>query len=375
VQGVTVAIDTVGGERVEVVSDANGEATVELDIADVDGLLAHVDGRSFSSISPGLAGEMVGANQRVLFYSWSLETTQPPPASVTISGALLNKTAPANYAHVTATTAAGQLYNQPNTTNYAIEVPANQDFTLVALEWVTNSPGVCGLDETLFGWALAGHAAVSGPTTVDLDLAMDVVPNEVSGTVAAPVDQKLAEEGKFDLYVFAGEAIAGYAYSCAPTAGNTGYDFSAAYLDVPGQAMVSVFSVRTTDGEWSYVWIREKPSSGDQDIGFLSPPHRTSPTGAGPIPWGTLVSWTLDATSDQAGTVVSYGTESGQIGVVLLRSGDSSFQLPALPSTSSKLAPGPIFGGVALCASTDANTTCEKRAEEAPFEVESPFGG
>jgi hypothetical protein len=374
-EGIPVAVDTTEGERIEVATDAEGMAIFALDIDDVAGIIAHADGRSFSSVSPAVAKWYFDQGYAVTLFSWPLEAGTPDP-TVLVSGALENKTALANYVHVS-TTVSGEQFNEAGTSTYEAYVPQDLDFTVVAREWSSSSTER-EIDEPIHGWAIAEQAGVSSPTTLDLDLSMGIMPGTVIGSVAAPASDKLATEGRLEMRVWSEGALTGVARSTAPMGGDAGYDFTLEYVSLADLMPFAEVSVSTPDGYSSVVQLDGVlPASGAQDLEFLPPPEMTSPVGAGPHPWATPVTWTVDVTFDptNAGIILVYFAEVGQLGVVNLDPSDTTFVLPDLPSTSTELAPGleTFVGTVILGGSTDADPDLEKSAGGPGFEVESPF--
>ena len=377
VEGVTVAFDTTDGERLEAVSGADGFAAVELDVERFSSAIAHADGSSFSVVTaaavvPGYKPGYVLA----MLPSWSLgeEVSLPVRAGsgwTTVSGALLNMVDAQHSVVASATTASEWFLEHDGPASYALDVPTGQDFTIVALEFEEDENWGDDrlIGEVFHSWVVIDQPAISEAATVDIDFGDAVVPNSIVGSIQAPTDTILAEQGFMYINVLAGGAYSGFSHTTSPGADGASYDFQLEYVDVAGIDPTTQVQVFGPDGSFSQLWLQGGlPSEGAQDLGLLSPPRRTAPSGEGPFPWDQSITYTPSADVE---SFLFYFSEWGQLGVVYTGADETQFALPPLPSTSTTLTSGEI---TAIMGSINTvSETVYVEAFDLPFYIDSPF--
>jgi len=372
VAGVTVAVDTTDGDRLEAVSGADGMVSFEFDPEEFAGAIGHADGRSFTCFTRDSLVDYLRVGEVPWVWSWPLVTwvTAAATSSYPVSGALLNKVDDANMTLVT--TSIGGMWNDVGT-SYELDVAGGQDFSLVALEWTADADWGDDrvIEEVFHGWVLQEQPAISGPTTVDLDFASPTVPATITGSIAAPDDAVLAEQGAMYVEVWGDNfAFVGGSHSTSPGADGASYDFALEYVELSGLTPTTYVSVWGPDGSSSTAAIEGgMPSNGAQDLDMLAPPRRAAPTGSGPFAWSEPILWSAPV----EGQLARYADDFGQIGLVFVGPDEDSYALPPLPSTSTTLGSGSIQATLSGCTSDDEDPQCERSADGDPFSVNSPF--
>lgn len=378
VEGITVAVDTTDGERLEAVSNADGFAEFELELERFATAIAHADGWNFVAVTADAVVPYYTPGYALsAFPMWSLATASSLPVNaggseVMVSGAL-NRIGGASAVVVRATTSYNEFYQEDGPTSYELGVPAGQEFSLVAWEFEPdeNWGEDRVIDEVLLACAVVDQPALSGPATVDIDFADAVAVQSFEGSVAAPADTILAEQGYLYATVWAGEAYMGFSPSTAPGADGASYDFRIEYVEVAGYTPDTRLWIDGPDGSTSTIWIEGGlPAEGAQDLGLLAPPRRTEPSGSGPFEWGQAISWTP---SPDADAMLLYFADIGQIGLVSTGSDDVEFALPELPSTSTSLAAQNFEVFLAVLGDVDGDAYPEIQASDVGFSLNSPF--
>lgn len=376
VEGVVIAVDHVDGSRVELVTDADGSASVEMDIDDFAGAISHVDGRSLTVVTATWGREDWGDDETIGMFSWSLEpvdstvTTTPYADWVTISGALLHK-AELHSSALVSTTIPGWAYQADDTISYEIGVPPGQAFTMVALEFQPDPDWGEDriIDHVFHGWATLDQPGLTEDTVIDVDFADAAEPTYVSGSVPMPQNELLATGGAFYMELLGDAAWVGFSSHTEVGDDEAHFDFEAEYLSLAGTTPGAWLSVTTTEGAGSYLSLSDwLPVEGAQDPGLPEPPHRTAPLGAGPFAWDAKVAW-----EEAEYPVISYWADAGQVGVVYVGNDEEEYTMPAFPSSSTRLSTGTHLGEVATCTSTNEDPACEGWASEGYFVVEAPF--
>lgn len=379
VEGITVAVDTTDGERLEAVSGADGFAVFELEIERFATAIAHADGWNFVAVTAdAVVPDYAPGYALSAFPMWTLTTAARLPVNaggseVMVSGALLNRVGD-NPVVVRATTSYDEFFEEDGPTEYELGVPSGQDFSLIAFEFEAdeNWGEDREISEVLLACAVVDQPALSAAATVDIDFADAVAVQSFEGNVLAPADTILAEQGYLYAIVWAGEAYMGFSPSTAPGADGASYDFRIEYVDVAGYTPDTRLSIDGPDGSTSTIWIEGGlPAEGAQDLGLVAPPRRTEPSGSGPFDWGQAISWTP---SPDADANLLYFADIGQIGLAWTGSGEVEFALPELPSTSTSLAAQNFEGVLAAFGDdVDGDSYPEIQAWDVPFSLNSPF--
>lgn len=383
VAGVAIAFDFASGERVEVVTGADGTATLELVPAELLSAISHKDGYSVVWVSGALLRESFETYGSFGFYAWDL-TPEIPPAPerppVLVSGALLNKADDESAALVCATW--GSCDEEPaGALSYVVEVQADAPFTLVGLEFVPDPyfPDLDGdqvIEDTFLGWTLLASEALSEDTTLDLDFGDAVAPVQLSGSLVAPAG-RIATEGAAGVTVYGAGTVLGLTPHTWAEADQAAFGFELEYVALSELAptdYTTLVETLTNDGLYSAVTLEGSlPEEGERDYGLLAPPERTSPEGEGPFAWTTSISWEpLEGSADEAPYIGLYGNE-GQIGAAVVTAEESALALTALPSSSTTLTGGAIYALTMRCGTLDEDPNCEKVAFGTGFELESPL--
>lgn len=371
-----VAIDLRDGSRIELSTDATGHARATLELDQVEGVITHRNNRSFSAASPARILRDAAGDGFVELYSFTLVGLFHGENETAVAGSIVNASSAESRILVTQT-GHGLVLDEPGATSYTTTSPAEEPFSLVALEWRPVSETETTHEESHLGWVVASHPGVVVPTVIDLDFGASMAATSLSGRVASPPSVLLSEQARLSIHVLSGpeldrSAWLGLASSTAPNAEKTAYDFVVDHVDLPGGEPVTHYRLSARGGGYSYVFREGLPSAGTSDVGFLVPPHRTAPAGAGPHAWSTPIAWTIDP-AHEGEVVVTYTVEGLAIGWGLVAPGETRFTMPALPSASSFLVNGAIRAGVEVSERDGPGAPPRRAARDAEFELSSPL--
>lgn len=392
--GVAVAADLTDGTRIERVSDEDGVVIFELDVSVLAGLIAHRDGSTFAAMTPAAVEDALAADLPVTLTVVPVTPTVGVPNDDTanVQGAFSNRAADAR-AVASTTAARGIVDNAPGSDTFSLAVPKGQAFTLVGAQYTPIANDTRTFEEEHYGWTLIEHEGITQDTTIDIDYALSIEPLIVAGSIPVPANERLRTEAWLNVMTLAGartehvgtppgNAIVGFASTSAPLPGDTGYGFTADYVSVPGVNVFTLFFLQlpvVNGNEWLVYAYADGPPQEENEIAFLTPPHRTVPERgrrAGPSePWEGPISWTVEdeAATGEVWIIYTYGGST--IGSVDVSPRDTTVSLGALPSTSTTLSGGTTLGGhVSSYRSTDADPEFELVSTEGGFPVEDPFG-
>ncbi|MBW2527855.1 MAG: hypothetical protein JRI23_26980, partial [Deltaproteobacteria bacterium] len=210
-EGAGVAVDLSDATRLEAVTDAQGEATIELpNGAQIEHLIAHKDGYSFFSYPASVLEEWTEAR----FWLMPDEDTSN---MVAVSGNATNMNdSSTDILSVGASPGTG--FDEEGVTAYDLLVESGEDFTLLAVD--IGQPTVSGQDFTrVFHSVLfSSHSAITAAATVDLDFSASPLSNTAFTTqLALPADSVLATTGVAAINATSADHWAGGTTSCTKT--------------------------------------------------------------------------------------------------------------------------------------------------------------
>lgn len=340
IEGAGVAVDLSDSSRVEGVTDAQGEATLELPAgATIDFLIAHKDGYSFN----GFAGSVLGTALQANFWLMAAEDTT---SMLAVTGTATNMANPGtDYLQVAAS--AGTSFLEEGATAYDILVEPSMDFTLLAMD--IGLPVISGQDVTrvFHSVVISEQTAITSAAVVDIDFATPT-PSTTTFTTSLvlPADTVLATTGVAGINASTPNLWSGGTTTC--TKNTTAFDCTGEIWDVGAAITGSYYFVVTPEGMTSNYGrsvgavSSSGPSVGTVDMQFPNPPDLTSPSGAGPHPVDTPVQYTVAAGGGDYDVVaVNINAEDGRlIGIAQPDQTAGEITIPALPSTSD---PGTLY--------------------------------
>lgn len=176
--GASVAVDTSNG-RIEVTADAEGRAVIE-GFTWSDGPVDVTVGTLETSLRSHVG--VVEADTEAGEFEVHVAVGGVSDNLIEIYGSV-TKSAPVHDLSFSATNAVS--YAGPGS-DWSMYVPANQPFTLVALEldYLPVPQGVT--DNPIFSWVALTHAGVSEPTELVIDLQMPTPSTQISGSFVMP---------------------------------------------------------------------------------------------------------------------------------------------------------------------------------------------
>ncbi|MCC6748970.1 MAG: hypothetical protein IT371_15025 [Deltaproteobacteria bacterium] len=324
--GATVTVDLPDGKRVEQTTDAAGKA-----------VFTSVDwSKGTATATAYLAGYSLGSyvgltqaesKQDLLLFKL-------PAAAATISGQ--TKNASPGFLVVTPSTRVFSFYERA-TTDFELKVEAGQPFTLlgfvVDIKKLANPRDFEG---EVKGWAMLDHAAVTGPTGVELDFGKPLTPTTFKGTLNLPTqDESLINSATMGVRVSSLETFMGLMQGvhtkCTLTAGKS-FAYEGQYVNVPAaKTLVTQYSLRLPTGAQSIVTRKGPPENGATVQGFLGVPVLKTPEN--PAVASLLhspLAWEATEKTVPPGLVIY--RDGVPVWRILLRPGTTSLVLPRLPA-------------------------------------------
>lgn len=376
-EAMPVAIDLVGGARVELLTDATGHARVELPLDEVESVITHRNNRSFSAASQARIERDQNGDGFLELESFTLVGLFHGENETAVAGSILN--ASRNDSRILVTqTRHGLVLDEAGATSYTTTAPQLEPFSLVALEWAPVSETETTSEAVHHAWVVASHPGVVVPTVIDLDFGASVAPTLLSGRVAVPASPLIPSHARLGVHVLSGSELDSSAWlglhtRTAPAAGQPGYDFEVDYVDLPGDSPTTHYRLELAGGGYSLVVRTGLPTEGTVDPGFLVPPHRTAPPGVGPHAWSTPIEWQVEP-GQGAELRIRYEVAGQAVGQGLVAPGETRFATPALPSTSSFLPSATVDVVVELVEASSESDAPRRAAREASLELRSPLG-
>lgn len=376
-EAMPVAIELVGGARVELLTDATGHARATLALDEVESVITHRNNRSFSAASQARIERDQNGDGLLELESFTLVGLFHGENETAVAGSIIGAQSPDTRILVTQT-GHGLVLDEAGATSYTTTAPELQPFSLVALEWEPVSETATSSEALHHAWVVASHPGVVVPTVLDLDFGASVAPTLLSGRVAVPASPVIDGHARLDVRVLSGSELDSSAWlglhtRTAPAAEQAGYDFDVDYVDVPDDTPTTHYRLELAGGGYSLVVRPGLPAEGTIDPDFLVPPHRTAPTGAGPHAWSTPIEWQVEP-GQSAELRLRYEVEGQAIGQGLVAPGETRFATPALPSASSFLPSATVQAVVELAEASSESGAPRRAAREASFELRSPLG-
>jgi hypothetical protein len=368
---VWVALDSPGGERVELQTGADGKAKfngIDWSMGTAS-VIAAKEGHS----AAGRVG-LTSADSEVTLL---LDELGPPTGMVEITGTALHL-APGGCLFVTATVTGKGNYSCDGTLDYTLYVVPGVPFQLVGWSQASTYPVPSrGADWPVLGTARLDHPPITGPTTIDLDFAAGPTPTRVRTSFALPSspDSLLAAFASGSVLVRTRETgmLLGRTVLAELNAEGTGFDTYVDFVVVPEvEDVVTEYDlVLPSAGRWNSSWTVEEgyPTEGAHDPGFLEVPGFLTARAALHGTWR----WELY----DAGVRVTVGVlrEPDLLGLVSVDAPDdtTTATIPALPSAiveDAFFGAGTILGFVAAFRLDPSGRYIQRLAQTDPFSLE-----
>ena len=275
--GAAVAADLPGGGRLEQTTGSDGRTTFEgLDwAAGTAAATAWLDGYGLvSRVDIAEAeGEIAISLGLPLAYA---------PERVEVSGTASNMTDAARHSLLVSATADGESFwsSTPGPT-WSIRVAPAVPFALVAVEFAQEpAPCVGCLSMPISGWVVQEHAAVTAPTTVDLDFASPAPTTGVTGSFQSVTrgDSPLRtpDYGYVSVFDLESMAVLGTINTTTLRSGGV-IEFDMQYVTVAAVTR-PLTAFRVVGNDWvSGVIVEGYPAAGVQDLHFVDAPRMTAP--------------------------------------------------------------------------------------------------
>jgi len=291
VEGAIVAADPPGGDRMEVITGADGLATFEnVDIsAGLEALSIYKPGYILHSVlnmseqdyEDGLV------NGSVAIEVGQLDPPSPNVDMATVSGDATGLVSSMNRLFVFPHRAEGTNYSGPSSVPYSFDVEQDADFTIVAIEGDDGAlPSNRGYFVDVDKAMVADHVAINGPTAdYDLDFEMwEVTPQTADASIMLPTraDSPL-RDGWPNVWVMSTQStlwsMTGWAESVDISADGNHFDLS--YIWVEPALLEGAYTYHIvqhpTSGEYSFSIRRGYPQAGAIDPPLLDTPRWTTP--------------------------------------------------------------------------------------------------
>jgi len=342
-EGATVAADLPGGERVEATTGADGQATFE----GVDWSLGTATVTAFSpGYRPITWMGLTEEDQRQTYYMFNVDAPPWAPVSGTASNPDPQSTT------LTLSPTVPGTGHQSSSFDFTIGVAPDTPFSLVALQWAFGPTPSSNreVSQDFFGWTHVEHAAITGPTTVDVDLADQLTPVAVAGTMVLPTDpaSALRTDGwaYYQVQTWDTGAYLGFVTRTHLAASEDEFTYVGEHVVVPDAGdVVTVYYVGFGDGGITVIREAGYPEDGATIQGFLEPPNITRPANPGV---GVPLTDPIElATPDSDVEVVTLGIlkQGAPRWILSAKAGATTFEVPALPSTAN---PAEVLGGGVL---------------------------
>lgn len=367
VEGAGVAVDLVGGERSEAVTDAQGVAALTgFDLATIASVIAHKDGRQCVSVSRGFLDQTADIANEPLRISMYEVDPKSYAGLVNLSGMAMNMANPSNTLLV-GTTLFDDSVHADIGASWSIYVAPSSPFTLLALELDVGAAPPQGNAIQLFGWYRADSPGVTMDGTMNIDFAMSAQPLQVSGTFPKPTDPQLESQGNGLVRVLSLDAssrpavLVGLSTLTQASQSGSSIDYQVSYLDL-GQPLLTGYEMVSTFTE-SVVWQDGPPPAGTVTADFFAPPQVTASGGQyEPIVWVPEPGRTYDRHMILVRSGNQYKARH------LAGGSETQTAMPPLPSTSNAAAfwPG-SWRQLAHCADLRNNSCYQFSAASVPF--------
>jgi len=342
IEGAGVALDFVGGDRMEIATNASGVAIfVIASGTEPDIFVAHKDGYSFASIPVETLAELTN-------FGLLLTASPDLSAGMQLSGAVANMVDPlAGRLYVSAypdfgPAAPSSDFVGVGSTDYNVRVPEGQPFTLRAFE---TSLGFVGKDLTRSfdrAWS-SEEAGIAAPTTIDIDLADPTpVSQPFSFTLAAPADAGLASTGVAIVDVRTAGGLMGGSTACLHDSATDTYQcdgitFAGGAGSIADYVVGEETRIAGGYGRQTSVTLAGLPT-GIQSLSFLNPPDVSAPSGPGPHPVDTQVEFTVASGGGVSVFELANITAGSRLVGIAFAAPSGVLRVPALPSTSDSAA-------------------------------------
>jgi len=339
-----------------------GDGTSELETAGADGVVSFTSASRASGVldlSAGVAGRIVTtimAPDLPKYESKGLQLTLRGAAAtaVPLTGTITNKNAPDDRLALS-TTLPATRFDQTLLT-YSLKLPPNEPFTLVGTDYSSAGSGRSGAF-TVNKWFHVDHAALTGPTTFDIDVSAQAADTAttVSGTIVIPAAASTSFKSTckmtvtvygVDLTKLAFTAQVGMFVTATLSADQASFAYTAQYITLPGITPFTILELDASDGSGSQRILQGPPTDALTTSDFDVPLSIDATLGAGSTVDGTAV-------TDPTFLIVSAGSEAAW--TVVLVPGKTS-TLPTLPAAfKTIIGTAKLSGYLDTCSYFDAD--------------------
>ena len=164
--------------------------------------------------------------------------------------------------------------------SYSLQVPSNEAYSLIALDWTLQSSSSTAVSQTFLDWVELSQPAVTGATaTANLDLTTGakLTPVDVTGQMDLPGGAKGPMAGAFGYWgvttLESGEsAFLGAPQTVGPTSDGSGIQWQGQYVPLAGTTPFTSYSISLADGSIVGSNVKGYPTDGEHITGLPVPP-------------------------------------------------------------------------------------------------------
>ena len=338
----TVQVTTVKGEPVagayEAETDAAGFALLPRALTDVDSVIAHKPGWTFSATG----GEHL---RRALADTGTVPPfvlfERTPSPTATLSGEVTGMSDEGNALVVTALSSNSRHVDLGP--SWTLAVAAEAPTTLFAVEAQFRPNVGRTTDRSFIAFAASESFTPEDGQVVALDLVEDAIPTTtVSGGFSMPGDPLLSETCVAFPNVWgavAGEPFAflGGAEHVAPTAAGDRFELAGRYALPPSVELVSQIQCISDNG-FTQLTLAAPLADGFTELAWPSPPRLTVDPGTAPHPLRDPLTWTIEGSAPLDFVGIRIDDDDGLVGLMRVVPDENEVRIPTLPTASDSLA-------------------------------------